>query len=184
MTTMPVPLPHRERDILWLASQGHTSEYIARLHGMDDGSVRNVYHRISKRFGTRNLVHSVAYGLLQGVIGQYRDCGERRAYLRHLRRSETPCQACRIANTLYVQAQTSGAPGADPSLTPTQVRIFKHLDEHDCSLVEAADCLSMDRRRIASHMSQAYQRLGCTHLARYDRRPYALKLARDKGYLE
>jgi len=184
MPTAPLPLPELERDVLWLASQGHRASYICRVHHLDEGSVKNIYWRISKRLGTHNLVHSVAHGLITGIIGPYRDCGERRAYLRHLRREETPCVACRLANATYVAAQCNAPLPQDAGLTPTQVKVIRYLSEHDCSQVEAAQALGMDRRRVASHMSAAYQRLGVFHMHRYDRLRAALKIARDRGYLE
>jgi DNA-binding CsgD family transcriptional regulator len=178
-------LSTRERDILWLASQGHNSEYIARDHHLDAGSVKNIYARIASRLGTCNLVHSVAFGLTTGIIGTYRDCGSRRAYLRHLRRpEETPCVACRQANAAYVSAQNTAPLPEDVGLTPTQLRLMRVLDSKDCSLSEAADILGMDRKRAASHMTQVYRRLGVVHLYRYDRRRAALARARDKGYLD
>lgn len=184
MPVAPIPLPELEHDILWMASQGFTSEVIARTHHLEPGSVRNIYVRIAQRLGTRNLTHSVAHGIITGVIGPYRDCGERRAYLRHLRRSETPCVACRLANATYVAAQGSAPLPADAGLTPTQTRVLRYLYEHDCSQVEAAEGLGMDRRRIASHMSAVYQRLGVFHMHRYDRMRAAIKIAKDRGYLE
>lgn len=183
MIIAPVPLPELERDVLWMASQGFRSQAIARQHHLDDGSVRNIYARIARRLGTRNLVHSVAHGIITGVIGPYRDCGERRAYLRHLRRNETPCVACRLANATYVSAQSNAPLPADAGLTPTQTRVLRYLYEHDCSQTEAAPALGMDRKRIASHMSQVYQRLGVFHMHRYDRLHAAIKIARDRGYL-
>lgn len=183
MPTAPPPLPELERDILWMASQGYRSAQIARQHGLDDGSVKNIFWRISRRLGTRNLIHSVAQGLITGVIGPYRDCGDRRAYLRHLRRRETPCVACRLANATYVSAQTNAPFSVDAGLTPTQVKVLKYIDEHDCSQVEASEALGMDRRVLASHMSQVYQRLGVFHMHRYDRMQAARKIARDRGYL-
>lgn len=184
MTTLPVPLSARERSILWMASQGLRSEEIARRHDLDEGTVKNIYVRIAGRLGTRNLIHSVAHGIITGVIGPYQDCGERRAYLRHLRRSETPCVACRVANSLYVSAQSSAPLPRDAGLTPVQLKVFRYIAEHDCLQAEAARALGMDRRRVASHMSQAYMRLGVYHMHRYDRLRAAVKIARDRGYLE
>ena len=181
--TPPPPLPELERDVLWMASQGYRSEQIARQHSLDAGSVKNIYVSIAGRLGTRNLIHSVAHALITGVIGPYRDCGERRAYLRHLRRQETPCVACRLANATYVSAQTSAPLAADAGLTPVQLKILRHIAENDCSQLEASVALDMDRRRVASHMSQIYQRLGVFHMHRYDRMRAALKIARDRGYL-
>lgn len=183
MDDLRVLLTPQERSILWSASQGLRSEAIARQHGMDDGSIRNIYVRISQRLGTLNLIHSVAYALTNGIIGPYRDCGERRSYLRHLRRKETPCVACRAANARYVGVQTSAPRPGDIGITPTQVRILKHLSEHDCSQSETAGALGMQRQRVASHMTEVYQRLGVAHLHRADRRYAAIKIARDRGYL-
>jgi DNA-binding CsgD family transcriptional regulator len=184
MPTAPLPLPELERDVLWMASQGFRAVAIAKQHHMSEGGVKNIYWRITHRLGTRNLVHSVAHGLITGIIGPYRDCGERRAYLRHLRRSETPCVACRLANATYVSAQCNAPLPADAGLTPTQTRVLRYLYEHDCSQSEAAQGLSMDRKRVASHMSAVYQRLGVFHMHRYDRMRAAIKIAKDRGYLE
>ena len=184
MPLAPVPLPEVERDILWMASQGYRSAHIAREHAISEGGVKNIYVRIADRLHTRNLVHSVAVGLTTGIIGPYRDCGTRRAYLRHLRRQETPCVACRLANATYVAAQTSSPFPENVGLTPTQIKIMRYLCEHDCSQVEAEPGLQMDRRRIASHMSDAYRRLGVYHLPRYDRLRTAIKIAQDRGYFD
>lgn len=184
MPTAPVLLPALERDVLWMASQGFRSDAIARQHHMSEGSIKNIYARIAQRLGTRNLIHSVAHGIITGLIGPYRDCGERRAYLRHLRRSETPCVACRLANATYVAAQTRTPLPEDAGLTPAQLKVLCYLHEHGCSQVEASEALSMDRRRVASHMTQVYQRLGVFHMHRNDRLRSALKIAKDRGYLD
>ena len=184
MPQSPVTLSDLERDVLWMASQGFRSEQIARQHTLAVGSVRNIYFRVASRLHARNLTHAVARGLITGVIGPYRDCGERFAYLRHLRRNETPCVACRLSNAVYVAAQTSAPLPEDAGLTATQLKVLRCIAEHDCSQVEAAARLGMDRRRIASHMSQVYQRLGVFHMRRTDRTHEAVKVARNRGYLD
>lgn len=184
MPTPPPQLSELERDVLWMASQGCPSSRIAKAYCMSTSNVRNVYERISKILRTQNLVHSVAHGLNVGVIGPYRDCGGRRAYERHLRRQEPSCVACRLANAIHVAAQCSSPLPPDAGLTPTQLRVLRYLHEHECLQAEAARGLGMDRKRVASHMSAVYQRLGVSHLHRYDRMPAAIKAARSRGYLE
>lgn len=172
-----------ERDILWMASQGLPAREIARAHLMDEGSVKNLYWRVSRKLGTRNLTHSVALALTRGIIGPYRDCGSRRSYLRHLRRQESACVACRRANTACVtQQRDTERPDTSPLLTPTQLLVVRTL-EPGRTQAETAARLDMDPRRVASHMSQVYQRLGITHLYRYDRLPVALRMLRERGIL-
>ncbi|WLQ60848.1 hypothetical protein [Streptomyces poriferorum] len=45
---------------------------------------------------------------LQHLIGARPDCGDRAAYLRHLRRHEPTCPACKAANAEHGIAQRAG----------------------------------------------------------------------------
>lgn len=178
------PLGPGERDLLWMASQGYSYERIGRMTRQNPGSISNAFSRIARRLGTYNVTHSVAHAIYSGLIGPARDCGTRRAYLRHLRKNESACVACRMANTAYVHEQrdTPPEPG-DPVLTPTQTKILMLLDEQGGTYADVAQVLGVTLKRVSSHMSAIYQRMGLAHLHRNDRRDAVIRVAKTRGLI-
>lgn len=101
-------LSPRQRRILWHRAQGLSGPQIARVEAIAVGTV--AYHEqvLVTRLRARNIVHAIHLGHLAALIGSRPDCGDRAAYLRHLRRREVACTACKAANALHAVAQRAG----------------------------------------------------------------------------
>lgn len=180
---MRKPLDDRDRDLLWMASQGYSPGRMAHLRNESPEDSMQALKDIVLGMGAYNATHAVAVAIHTGLIGPGRDCGTRRAYLRHIRRRESACAACRRANADSAQEQRNRAVPTG-FLTPTQMKIVRVLDADDCTYDEVAERLGISARRVASHMSEVYRRLGLTHLHRHDRRDAALVALRTRGLLE
>ncbi|MFD4921184.1 response regulator transcription factor [Streptomyces goshikiensis] len=101
-------LSELETQVLRLAARGSTIAAIARTLGSTPPAVQDSRHRLMAKLGARNIAHAVHLGTLLGLIGQYSDCGDRAAYLRHLRRKEAACPACKLANARHAVDQRAG----------------------------------------------------------------------------
>lgn len=109
---MPGPeLTANERSVLWGAAQGETYARIASRLGYAEKSVNKMAFRLARKLGARNITHAVHLAGMAGLIGERPDCGDRAAYLRHLRRGDTPCLACRAANARHAVDQRAGRLG-------------------------------------------------------------------------
>ncbi|MGW0032082.1 LuxR C-terminal-related transcriptional regulator [Streptomyces sp. NPDC003314] len=97
-TTPGSKLTDLERKVLWHAAQGLTIAATARVMGKSAPAVQDARHRLLAKLRATSLVQAVHLAGMAGIIGAYEGCGDRAAYLRHLRRRETPCPACRAAN--------------------------------------------------------------------------------------
>jgi DNA-binding CsgD family transcriptional regulator len=102
------PLTETELAVLRLAARGHTYAQIGRDLGYQEKSVAKMALRAARKLEARSITHVVHIATLRGLIGARDDCGDRNAYLRHLRRGETPCPACRNANTAHAAEQRGG----------------------------------------------------------------------------
>lgn len=174
-------LSSAQSDLLWLISQGWTHEAIGRELHIHPKSVCNFMAVVERKIGANSSINAVLVGYIGGHIGQYRDCGTRKAYLRHLRREETTCPRCREANRQYVVAQRSQPQPA--SLTPTHIAIFTAFHKGARTLKEAADMSGVKPDRVGSHVSVVYRRL-CIHTLPYaDRRRVALEMLRSQGVI-
>lgn len=109
-------LTANELGVLRGAAAGQTYAVIGRQLGLNEKSIAKIAFRAARKLGARNITNAVWVATLTGVIGRYPDCGDRAAYLRHLRRKETPCPACRAANARHGVAQRAG------QLRPQQAR--------------------------------------------------------------
>ena len=98
----------RQRQILWLRAQGLSGPQIARREHIAIGTL--AYHEqvIVTRLEARNITHAVHLAGMAGLIGEREDCGDRAAYLRHLRRREDACLACRAANARHEADRRAG----------------------------------------------------------------------------
>lgn len=103
-----------ERKVLWHAAQGLTVAATARALGKSAPAVQDARHRLLGKLDATSVVQAVHLAHVAGLIGTYADCGDRAAYLRHLRRRDPTCTACRAANARNAQAQRDAAqrPGA------------------------------------------------------------------------
>lgn len=105
---MGVELSDRQRLILWHRAQGLSGPQIARTECIAISTVDWHERVIRHVLGAQNITHAVHLAGMAGLIGERPDCGDRAAYLRHLRRGDTPCIACRAANARHAVDQRAG----------------------------------------------------------------------------
>lgn len=106
---MPGPeLSDRQRTILWHRAQGLSGPQIARTERIAVSTVDWHERVIRHALDAQNITHAVHLAHVAGLIGTYPDCGDRNAYLRHLRRREPTCTACRAANARHAVDQRAG----------------------------------------------------------------------------
>jgi len=101
-------LSSRQKTILWHRAQGLTGPQIARQMCLAVATVNYHEQMICHALEAVNITHAVHLGHLQHLIGSRPDCGDRAAYLRHLRRKEQACPACKAANAEHAVAQRAG----------------------------------------------------------------------------
>lgn len=104
-----------ERLVLWHAAHGHSYASMARLLGYTRQSMVNVGCRAVRKLGATNITNAVYRGAEAHLIGALPDCGDRAAYLRHLRRKEPACPACKAANAEHAVAQRAGLLAKEPA---------------------------------------------------------------------
>jgi DNA-binding CsgD family transcriptional regulator len=97
-----------EHLMLWHAAHGHTYASMARSLGYTRQSAANIGVRIVRKLGAANITNAVYLAVSNNLIGTHPDCGDRAAYLRHLRSKEPPCRACKNANATHAVAQRAG----------------------------------------------------------------------------
>ncbi|MER7953877.1 LuxR C-terminal-related transcriptional regulator [Streptomyces sp. NPDC096030] len=103
-----------ERTVLWHAAQGLTTAATARALSRSVPAVQDARHRLLGKLNAASLTHAVHLAGMAGLIGQYPDCGDRAAYLRHLRRRDDPCLACRAANARHEADRRAGRLSTNP----------------------------------------------------------------------
>lgn len=101
-------LSPRQREILWHRAQGLSGPQIARETHLAVATISYHERIICHTLRATNITHAVHLGHLQHLIGARPDCGDRAAYLRHLRRHEPTCPACKAANAEHAVAQRAG----------------------------------------------------------------------------
>ncbi|WP_428956167.1 LuxR C-terminal-related transcriptional regulator [Streptomyces sp. cg35] len=99
------PLTEAELAILAGSAHGDTYAQIGRTLGYQEKSIGKMALRAARKLGARSITQAVHIATLRGLIGAHPDCGNRAAYLRHLRRGEIPCPACRNANADHAAQQ-------------------------------------------------------------------------------
>ena len=98
----PVPsLSANERTVLHRAARGHTYAVIARDLGLAEKSVSKIALRLNRKLGALNITHAVHLAHERRIVTERADCGDRAAYLRHLRRKEPACWRCLAANAAH-----------------------------------------------------------------------------------
>jgi DNA-binding CsgD family transcriptional regulator len=80
----------------WLA-RGASYKQVGRHRGVTTKAAESTGHRILVKLGALSMAHAVHIAHCRGIICMYPDCGDRAAYLRHIRRGETPGIMCRKA---------------------------------------------------------------------------------------
>lgn len=102
------PLTALERYTLWHLAQGMTYGSLARKRGRHVQTLKAEGARILVKLRAHNMTQAVFLAVDAGIIGRYLDCGTRNAYLRHRRRGESTCMACRLDNAEHSRAQRAG----------------------------------------------------------------------------
>jgi DNA-binding CsgD family transcriptional regulator len=102
------PLTAAELAVLRHAAHGYTYAHIGRLLGYQEKSVSKMALRAARKLGARSITNAVHIATVAQLVGARPDCGERAAYLRHRRRGETACPACKAANARHGVAQRAG----------------------------------------------------------------------------
>lgn len=192
-------ISERQRAALWLRAQGLTAEAIGRrLDPPCSGpGAQDLLHKVIVRLGAKDSPHAVFLGLTLGVIGPYRDCGTRKAYLRHLRRNEQSCIACRRANTAYVRAQRDAVPLPDDEagnrrgnqktegLTERQIEVLSAMQSGAQTAVEVAQKVGIGESRARRHVRSIMEkfRIDMTVYGRPESFRRAVDRGIDLGYL-
>ncbi|MFK0182024.1 response regulator transcription factor [Streptomyces xanthochromogenes] len=116
-------LTSRQREVLWHRAQGLTGPQIARVLSLAVSTVSYREKCIVHALDARNVMHAVHLATEQHLIGARPDCGDRAAYLRHRRRGETPCSACKAANARHGVEQRAGLLARPAPSTPSRIAV-------------------------------------------------------------
>lgn len=191
-------LSDRQRTALWLRAQGLTANAIGnRLEPpCSAAGAQDLLHKVITRLDARDSTHAVFLALTLGVIGPYRDCGTRRAYLRHIRRQEQSCTACRKANTAFVRGQRDAMPDPDPDagnrrgrkhgLSPRQLEVLRLIQDGAMSGVEIGAKLGITDASARRLVLKMMKKLGIDSVtyAKPVSYPMAVRRGIELGYLE
>lgn len=191
-------LTERQRTALWLRAQGLTATAIGnRLDPkVSAPGAQDLLHKVILNLGARDSTHAVFLALITGVIGPYQDCGTRGAWLRHIRRQEQSCIACRKANTAYVRAQRDAVPFPDPDagrmsirerkLSPRQLDALRLIQDGATSGTEIGAKLgigSAGARKLVNGMMKKLSIDSITY-AKPVSYPMAVRRGIELGYLD
>lgn len=103
-------LSSRDREVLWMMSQGMTYTQVGRKLGMTEQGAKSASRRAMLKLRAVNIVQAVSVALLEGEIGRWRGCGTHATYQRHRRMYQTADPACLIGKAAHDRAQRSGEP--------------------------------------------------------------------------
>jgi DNA-binding CsgD family transcriptional regulator len=98
----------RDREVLWMMSQGMTYFEVGRKLGMAEQGAKSAARRAMGKLGARNIVHAVTISLLSGEIGRWRGCGSHAAYQRHRKLHQTADPACLMGKAEYDRGYRAG----------------------------------------------------------------------------
>lgn len=122
-------LTARQREVLWHRAQGLTGPQIARVLSLAVSTVSYRERCIVHVLDARNITHAVYLATEQHLIGARLDCGDRAAYVRHRRRGEIPCAACKAANARHGVEQRAGLLTRPAPSTPSEIAVSRcHSD--------------------------------------------------------
>jgi DNA-binding CsgD family transcriptional regulator len=114
-------LSGRDREVLWLMSQGMTYSTVGRRLGMTEPGAKSAARRAMLKLGAVNIVQAVAVALLEGEIGRWQGCGTFATYQRHRRLYQTADPACLVGKAAHDRAQRAGQ-AWDSDTLPLAVR--------------------------------------------------------------
>jgi DNA-binding CsgD family transcriptional regulator len=121
MPNPPVPsreLTARDREVLWLMSQGMTYSQVGRRLGMAEQGAKSAARRVMFKLGALSIAHAVALALLEGWIGRWQGCGTHAAYQRHRKLHHTADPACLMAKARHDRDYRAGIPAVLPAPAP------------------------------------------------------------------
>jgi DNA-binding CsgD family transcriptional regulator len=105
----------RDREVLWMVSQGMTYSQVGRRLGMPRSRVQGITRRTMARLGAASITQAVAVALLEGQIGRWPDCGSHATYQRHRKHRQTADPACMMAKAAYDRGRSDpGTPRVGP----------------------------------------------------------------------
>lgn len=176
----------REHRATWMLARGFSTEEMARELKIQNHSVSQLLDRARRKTPAPNRYAYVAYAVLSGLVGPELDCGRSlAAYKRHNQRDEPPCPACRRFHELRNTALYDRDPRAvtvEVVFTRREMQVLDALAAGADSMREIGDKLGgLDRKRVASHLSSLYDKVGVPHRDNRDRRRVLLYLARQRG---
>lgn len=191
-------LTERQRTALWLRAQGLTATAIGNR--LDPPTTRDgaqsTLHEVMIKLDARDSTHAVFLALNTGVIGPYQDCGSRASWLRHIRRGEQSCIACRKANTAYVRGQRDAVPFPDPDagrtgsrerrLSHRQLEVLQLIQDGATSGTEIGAKLGISgpgARKLVNGMMKKFGIDSITY-AKPVSYPMAVRRGIELGYLE
>ena len=105
---MSAALSERQHRILWLRAQGLSGPQVARVEHIAVSTVDWHERVIRHVLEARNITHAVHLATAADMLGPRIDCGDRAAYLRHIRRKEPTDRACRAAHAQHAVLQRAG----------------------------------------------------------------------------
>jgi DNA-binding CsgD family transcriptional regulator len=123
-----LPLSARDKEVLWLMSQGLTYYQVGHKLGMSEQGAKSAARRVMIRMGSRNITHAVSVGLLEGLIGRWPECGTHAAYQKHRRLYQTADPACLIDKARHDRAQRAGETWV-PLRKPSEIipdQLYRH----------------------------------------------------------
>lgn len=191
-------LTERQKTALWLRAQGLTATAIGgRLDPpCSMAGAQDLLHKGMQNLGAKDSTHAVFLALVTGIIGPYQDCGTRGSWLRHIRRQEQSCIACRKANTSYVRAQRDAAPLPDPdagrdrvrkqTLSPRQLDALQLIQDGAMSGTEIGAKLGIGAPGARKLINGMMKKLGIDSItyAKLVSFPMAVRRGIELGYLE
>jgi DNA-binding CsgD family transcriptional regulator len=101
-----VALSEREVELLRHVANGGTYVQLAERWVLAEVSVRSIGHGMLRKLGASTIAHAVYLACQTGVLdGRPRRHGDHSGYSAHLLRGEVPCEACRLGERVYRNAQ-------------------------------------------------------------------------------
>lgn len=95
------PLTMHQLDVLRRIANGHSWRRIGQDLGITVGGVGSVGKQILLKLGAATSAQAVDIAHRRSLMTERPGCGDRAAYLRHLRRPEPACWRCLAANAAH-----------------------------------------------------------------------------------
>ncbi|MCX4606782.1 LuxR C-terminal-related transcriptional regulator [Streptomyces anulatus] len=106
------PLTMHQLDVLRRIACGHSWKQIGKDLGITVGGVGSVGKQILLKLGAASSAQAVDIAHRRSLMTERPGCGDRPAYLRHLRRREPACWRCLAANAAHEAGRRAAAKAA------------------------------------------------------------------------